>query len=200
VVHPAKLFIPEHGTPHFWKLWLQNGCDTVAAVATTLPSLSFWNSGFGSKLVTLCSRSLRKYKHILQSKFSKLGCTMLGDEYFSRVYHNEFLTWYARRARNVAPKKWYPNTRVGKAPSYSSVLQAVHVTIVWNKMLFCQCTFRVKNWRLFSSRSQTNLLKGPNRDLDHTWTKETIVFGFRTLVTLHLLQSSHCTRGLQYPK
>ena len=28
---------------------------------------------------------------ILLSKFSRIGCTMLGDEYFSRVYHNEFL-------------------------------------------------------------------------------------------------------------
>ena len=34
---------------------------------------------------------------ILQSKFLKMGCNMLGDEYFSRVYHNEFLAWYAQR-------------------------------------------------------------------------------------------------------
>jgi len=27
-----------------------------------------------------------------------MGCTMLGDEYFSRVYHDWFLAWYAQRA------------------------------------------------------------------------------------------------------
>ena len=26
-----------------------------------------------------------------------MGCTMLGDEHFSRVYHEEFLSWYAQR-------------------------------------------------------------------------------------------------------
>jgi len=35
---------------------------------------------------------------ILLPKFSKLWCTMLGDEYFSRVYDDEFLPWYAQRA------------------------------------------------------------------------------------------------------
>ena len=34
---------------------------------------------------------------ILLPKFSKMWCTMLGDEYFSRVYHDEFLAWYAQR-------------------------------------------------------------------------------------------------------
>ena len=34
---------------------------------------------------------------ILLSKFSKKGCTMLRDEYFSMVYHDMFLAWYAQR-------------------------------------------------------------------------------------------------------
>ena len=40
---------------------------------------------------------------ILQSTFSKIAsrCTMLGDEYFSRVYHDEFLAWYAQRAGHL---------------------------------------------------------------------------------------------------
>jgi len=35
---------------------------------------------------------------ILLQRFSKLWCTMLVDEYFSRVYDDEFLPWYAQRA------------------------------------------------------------------------------------------------------
>ena len=40
MVHHAKMFIPKHGTPHFWKLWQQNGRGTIAAVATARPCLS----------------------------------------------------------------------------------------------------------------------------------------------------------------
>jgi len=54
---PAKIFIPKQGTrgPENARR------GTVAAVATALPSSTFWNSWLGSKLVTLCSRSTRKY-------------------------------------------------------------------------------------------------------------------------------------------
>jgi len=49
VVHPAKIFIPKHSTPIFGKLWQQNGRDTIAAVATALPSSTFWNTWLGSE-------------------------------------------------------------------------------------------------------------------------------------------------------
>jgi len=34
---------------------------------------------------------------ILLSEFSKMWCTMLGHEHLSRMYHDEFLAWYAQR-------------------------------------------------------------------------------------------------------
>jgi len=87
-------------------------------VATTLPSLTFWNSGLGSlsELVTLCSRSLRTGNYSSRNKDGRManfdckmvvtarqchnhfavkvfknGVYMLSDEYFSRVYHDKVL-------------------------------------------------------------------------------------------------------------
>jgi len=89
--------------PHFWKLWQlrQNGRGAVAAVSTALPSSTFWsftrawtlNTIIGYKLApqpdTPESRGRKSGSHsrdgtttILLSKFSKMRCTMLGDNYF----------------------------------------------------------------------------------------------------------------------
>ena len=102
--HGPNGVFPWNGrTPHFLKNWLKNGRGAVAAVATTLPSLTVGNSRLGSKLEYCVqgpcastapeSQGWKSGSHsrdstttILQSRFSKWG-----------VPCDEFLAWYAQR-------------------------------------------------------------------------------------------------------
>jgi len=124
VVHPDKICIPEHGTPHFWKLLQPNGpgwglflfspwlLDFLRVylrrdiehwhnVTSSLPNQLFWKVEDGSLRVVATDAMVFRpveVKTVLLSKFPKMWsrCTMYRDEYF-RVYYNEFLRWYAKR-------------------------------------------------------------------------------------------------------
>jgi len=76
----------------FLELYLRRDLEhNVVAPQPAVPESRGWKSSSHSRDGTAT---------ILLSKFAKMWCTMLGDEYFSRVYHDEFLAWYAQREGN----------------------------------------------------------------------------------------------------
>jgi len=76
----------------FLELYLRRDLEhNVLAPQPAVPESRGWKSS---------SHSRDGITTILLSKFAKNWCTMLGDEYFSRMYHDEFLAWCAQREGN----------------------------------------------------------------------------------------------------